>query len=165
MESACLYDADTIDANIGLPAFVRNIYIHHHYYDQRRTPDSPSIATVLHERPLEYLAPYIRENLPQWAHGKRKDFVPRLLTAAGRELGDQRIDRLLRHFSWLSNELDVFAERPDHTGIDVVVHYDPPTTRVWKKRRAISPRCGLKMAPVPNLCLYRRDSQGDCRLV
>ncbi|NLT73315.1 MAG: HD domain-containing protein [Chloroflexi bacterium] len=122
-ESGCLYDADTIDANIGLPAFVRNIYIHHHYYDQRKGPDAPSIGQILLDRPLEYLEPYIRANLPEWAEGKRRDFVPRLVTASGRELGGTRIDRLLKHFAWLSDELDVFAEHPDHTGIDVVVHY------------------------------------------
>jgi putative nucleotidyltransferase with HDIG domain len=123
IESNCLYDADTIDANIGLPAFVRNIYIHHHYYDQRKGSDAPAIATVLCERPLEYLTPYIRENLPQWAHSKRRDFCPRLFTASGRQLADQRIDRLLVHFDWLNQELDAFAVQPDHTGIDVVVHY------------------------------------------
>ena len=155
IESACLYDADTIDANIGLPAFLRNIYIHYHYYDQRRAPEAAPIATVLQERPLEYLVPYIRESLPQWAHGKRRDFVPRLLTAAGRELGDRRIDRLLQHFSWLSDELDTFAVRPDHTGIDVVVYYmthtDDPSVaeetrhlaEVWARAGASARTCAF----------------------
>jgi putative nucleotidyltransferase with HDIG domain len=155
IESACLYDADTIDANIGLPAFVRNIYIHHHYYDQRRASDAPSIATMLDERPLEYLVPYIRENLPQWAHSKRRDFVPRLFTASARQLGDQRIDRLLMHFDWLSEELNAFAVQPDHTGIDVVVHYmthtDDPSVagetrhlaEVWAQGGASSRTCAF----------------------
>ncbi len=148
VESACLYDADTIDANIGLPAFVRNIYIHHHAFDQRKVPEAPSITTVLRERPLDYLAPYIRESLPQWAVGKRRDFVPRLLTPGGRELADRRIDRLLEHLAWLSDELELFAIQPDHTGVDVVVHYmthtDDPSiaeetrhlARVWAEQGA-----------------------------
>lgn len=123
VESGCLYDADTIDANIGLPAFIRNIYIHLHYYNQRKAPEAPPIETLLRERPLEYLRPYIGANLPQWNEGKRRDFVPRLQTDAGRALAVARLDRLAQTFAWLGQELDVHAVQPDHTGVDVVLHY------------------------------------------
>jgi putative nucleotidyltransferase with HDIG domain len=123
VESGCLYDADTIDANIGLPAFVRNIYIHLHYHDRRKAPEAPTIETLLRERPLEYLQPYIRENLPTWNEGKRRDFVPRLRTVAGRTLAQARLDRLAETLAWLGQELDAYAEQADHTGVDVVLHY------------------------------------------
>ncbi len=123
VESGCLYDADTIDANMGLPAFIRNIYIHLHHYNQRRAPDAPTIETLLQERPLDYLRPYICENLPQWNEGKRRDFIPRLQTEAGRALAQARLDRLAKTFAWLSQELEAYAQQADHTGIDVVLHY------------------------------------------
>jgi putative nucleotidyltransferase with HDIG domain len=123
VESGCLYDADTIDANIGLPAFIRNIYIHLHYYDRRKAPDAPTIETLLRERPLAYLRPYIGDNLPQWNEGKRRDFIPRLRTEAGRRLAQARVERLAETFAWLGQELDAYAERADHTGVDVVLHY------------------------------------------
>ncbi len=123
VESGCLYDADTIDANIGLPAFVRNIYIHLHYHDQRKAPEAPTIESLLRESPLEYLRPYIGENLPQWNEGKRRDFIPRLQTEAGRDLAQARVDRLAATFAWLGQELNAYARRADHTGVDVVLHY------------------------------------------
>jgi putative nucleotidyltransferase with HDIG domain len=123
VESGCLYDADTIDANIGLPAFIRNIYIHLHYYNQRKAPEAPTIETLLRERPLEYLRPYIGDNLPQWNEGKRRDFIPRLQSAAGRALAQARVERLAETFAWLGRELDAYAGQADHTGVDVVLHY------------------------------------------
>lgn len=122
IESRCLYDADTIDANIGLPAFIRNIYIHLHYYNRRKPPEAPTIEAILQESPLDYLRPYIQENLPQWAEGKRRDFIPKLQTEAGRTLAEARIERLKNILAWLSEELESSAVG-DHLGIDVVLHY------------------------------------------
>ena len=93
VESRCLYDADTIDANIGLPAFARNIYINLRYYG-RRNPGAPPIDALLAEDPTAFLRPYIGEQLPSWAHGKAQDFVPKLLTEAGRWLALERLRRL-----------------------------------------------------------------------
>ena len=75
IESRCLYDADTIDANIGLPAFVRNIYINLHFYETRnpgaRLPDfaahyptGKANASYSAESMalLDYLQPYITAN-------------------------------------------------------------------------------------------------------
>ena len=58
-------DADTIDANVGLPAFVRNIYINLHFYDQRKAPEAPPIAQVLQDE--EYL-PEERRRSPRDPH-------------------------------------------------------------------------------------------------
>jgi len=123
IESRCLYDADTIDANIGLPAFVRNIYINLHFYDARHAKDGPPIAKVLRENPVEFLRPYVTENLPNWSAGKRRDFVPRLLTEAGVRLSEERLDRLDALFACMAGELDGFSLNGHHACLNAVLHY------------------------------------------
>lgn len=123
LESACLYDADTIDANIGLPALVRNIYINLHFYDQRRQPGAPDIVTLLRQAPLDYLRPYLTENLPRWNAGKHRDFTPKLLTATGRRLATERIARLERLLAAMAEDLPRYAAGADHSTVDVALHY------------------------------------------
>ena len=120
-ESLCLYDADTIDANIGLPAFVRNIYIHLHFYEARN-PTARPLDNLLTNAPLEYLDPYVREKLKPWAQGKLRDFVPRLRTAAGRELARARLERLDAVFDQLEQELCEPANLTSGA-LAVVLHY------------------------------------------
>jgi len=112
VESRCLYDADTIDANIGLPAFVRNVYIHLHYRDVRLAPGDVPTDEILRDSPLDYLGPYIRERLPAWSLGKRNDFVPRLLCPTSVDLADARLRRLDWVWARLARELDA----PDGMG-------------------------------------------------
>ncbi|MFP3897355.1 MAG: HD domain-containing protein [Anaerolineales bacterium] len=123
IESRCLSDADTIDANIGLPAFVRNIYIHLHFHDLRKAPEEPSVATLLQEKPSEYLKPYIIDNLPRWVRGKRRDFVPRLRTDAAREIALARLERLEGIFQRLEKEARIFPSNGDHQYLEIVLHY------------------------------------------
>ncbi len=123
VESRALYDADTIDANIGLPAFVRNIYISLHFYDGRRAPGAPAIGDVLRDAPLDFLRPYITENLPRWNQGKQRDFIPKLLTAAGRQLAAERVERLARVFATMAEDLGPFSQGMDHSTVDVALHY------------------------------------------
>jgi putative nucleotidyltransferase with HDIG domain len=155
MEARCLYDADTIDANIGLPAFVRNIYINLHFYDQRRGAAEPPIAETLASDPLRFLGPYIRENLPRWARGKRQDFVPKLTTAAGREVAIARLDRLDALFGELGADLETLSPGVDHSRIDLVLHYmrhtDDP--RVWDETEHLHRAWQLASAPGPSLQL------------
>lgn len=123
VESRCLCDADTIDANIGLPAFVRNIYIHLHFHDLRKAPEEPSVGTLLQENPSQYLAPYITDNLPRWVRGKRRDFVPRLRTDTAREIALARLERLEGVFQRLEKEARAFPSNGDHPYLDIVLHY------------------------------------------
>jgi putative nucleotidyltransferase with HDIG domain len=123
VESRCLYDADTIDANIGLPAFVRNIYINLHFFDQRKSAGTPPIAALLRDAPMGFLRPYVGENLPRWVAGKRQDFIPRLTTVAGRELAAIRLHRLERTFDCLASELDTFSPNGHKQCLDIVLHY------------------------------------------
>jgi hypothetical protein len=126
IESRCLYDADTIDANIGLPAFVRNIYINLHFYDGRKAPEAPGIDEVLASAPISFLRPYITENLPNWSAGKRRDFVPKLLTAAAVPLCEARLERLERYWRAFAADLaryDDAATAAHHVCLDVMLHY------------------------------------------
>jgi putative nucleotidyltransferase with HDIG domain len=123
VESQCLADADTIDANVGLPAFVRNIYINLHFFDQRKAPEAPPIAQVLREGPVGFLRPYVSENLPRWNAGKRRDFVPKLLTVAAQTLADRRLQRLDDLFGSMAEELGTFGANGRRSRLEVVLHY------------------------------------------
>jgi len=123
LESRCLYDADTIDANIGLPAFVRNIYINLHFHDLRKSSGTVSTATLLQENPSDYVRPYVIENLPRWVSGKRRDCMPRLLTDTAHEIALARLERLDAIFQHMSHELEAFASDGDHQYLKIVLHY------------------------------------------
>ncbi|MBC7235695.1 MAG: HD domain-containing protein [Chloroflexi bacterium] len=123
LEARCLYDADTIDANIGLPAFVRNIYINLHFHDRRKAPDTPPLEWRLQHDPQSFLDEYIRVNLPRWVQGKRQDFVPRLLTATARQMAHERLLRLERVFEDLAEELPSFNPARADGRLAVVWHY------------------------------------------
>ena len=119
----CLYDADTIDANIGLPAFIRNIYINSHFYDLRKDPGAPDLETLLRSNPIDYLRPYIVEKLPSWTEGKERDFIPRLLTTMARQLATRRLERLRRIWISLAEELDTFDWHRSHGRLAVLLYY------------------------------------------
>ena len=120
--SLCLYDADLIDANIGLPAFVRNIYIHQHFYDLRRTANQPAMATLLKENPRTYLEPYIRETLIRLIEGKARDFPPQLRTAAARALAEARLSRLQAFAGQLVLELVAWEHNIRHGSLAVMLY-------------------------------------------
>jgi putative nucleotidyltransferase with HDIG domain len=145
IESLCLYDADTIDANIGLPAFVRNIYIHLHFYEQREA-SAGSLDELLVNEPLTYLGPYVREKLRPWAEGKLRDLCPRLRTAAGRELAETRLRRLEATFSQLEAELQTLATSLQHGGLAVLLHYMRHRDRasIAAKTRSLVHDCAVR---------------------
>ncbi|MBI2939343.1 MAG: HD domain-containing protein [Chloroflexi bacterium] len=92
----CLYDADTIDANIGLPAFYRNIQITMNRMEKDYSRRGEALNAYLAENLETFLNPYLRERIPSWNAGKRDDFIPKLATAAGREVAAERVDQLDR---------------------------------------------------------------------
>ena len=123
IESCCLYDADTTDANIGLPAFVRNIYINLHFHDLRKAQETPAVARLLREDPLAYLSPYVLDRLPSWVASKRRDFIPRLRTGSARDLAQARLERLESVFCCLAQELDAFASNSHGSCLSVILHF------------------------------------------
>src|SRR5438132_507422 len=77
VESRILYDADTIDPNVGLTAFYRNIQINAGGWHRRgETPD---------------LEAYVR-GLPRWVNMK-DEFMDHMLTQRGREIAAERQQR------------------------------------------------------------------------
>jgi len=94
IEARCLYDADLIDANIGLPAFIRHIYIHRHFYDTRRAPGQSAFHALMESAARNYLEPYVREALSRWIEGKERDFPPQLRTEAGLGIAHERLLRI-----------------------------------------------------------------------
>ncbi len=106
LEGKVLYDADTIDANIGLPAFYRNIQISMHGQDNQYAKRGERFVDWLREHLHEYLQTYFRERIPTWIEGKDRDFVPKMTTGAGRQVAQQRLDRLRQINSTLTDELE-----------------------------------------------------------
>jgi len=123
IESHCLYDADTIDANIGLPAFVRNIYIRLHFYDRRRSPDQATLNELLRRGPRAYLSLYISDDLEKWVEGKRRDFTPRLFTSSARALAQRRLTRLQAHIYHMRQELVTYPQDGTIACLDLVWHF------------------------------------------
>lgn len=153
IESCCLYDADTIDANIGLPALVRNLYINLHFYDQRRGRGESSFAEILSGDPAPFLASYVGDSLPRWAEGKRRDFVGKLTTRAGCALAATRLNRLDRLLGAMQEELEQLASGPDHSRIDLLMHYmrrtDDPS--IWVETEHLRSTWSQQCAPEPTL--------------
>ena len=102
----CLYDADTIDANIGMPAFYRNIQISLRNQDVQYSARGEHFPTWLDENLAHFLQGYLRERIPTWIESKAQDFVPKLMTDAGKAVATARLDRLRSTVQMLIEELD-----------------------------------------------------------
>ena len=89
IENQILYDADTMDPNVGYTGFFRNIHIHAYFALQRGSWD---------------LEEYVR-NLPRWINSKQ-EFVDNLLTESAREVAQARQDRNQHLFTQMVDELD-----------------------------------------------------------
>jgi hypothetical protein len=88
-ESRILYDADTIDPNLGLTAFYRNIQIHAGGLLRRgQSPD---------------LEGYVK-GLPRWVNMK-DEFIGKMITQRGREIAAERQERSRRLCAQLQDEL------------------------------------------------------------
>ena len=106
LEGRILYEADTIDSNLGLVAFFRNIGIHIHNMVQRTGRAD--------------LGDYI-ETIPRWLDMK-EDFLPRMQTATGREVGEIRQERNREIWSRIEQEKEDF-ELNETYGILGIVRY------------------------------------------
>jgi hypothetical protein len=93
VESRILYDADTIDPNVGLTAFYRNIQIH--------------AGSVLRRGQTPDLESYVR-GLPRWV-GMKDEFVAKMLTDCGKEIAAERQLRNRQLCAQLQDELEAFA--------------------------------------------------------
>lgn len=101
-----LYDADTIDANIGLPAFYRNIRITLHRMEQDYDRRGENLDEYLSSNLHSFLSSYLRERIVGWIDGKRNDFIGRLTTESGRAVAEERIRRLTDEVNAMIDELE-----------------------------------------------------------
>lgn len=106
VEGKCLYDADTIDANIGLPAFYRNIRISMHRQEDQFAQRGEDLDAWLDANRDAFLREYLGEKVPAWNEGKRRDFVGKLTLASAREVASARVDRLAVLLEEMARELD-----------------------------------------------------------
>lgn len=126
-----LYDADTIDANIGLPAFYRNIRITMHRMEQDYGRRGEDLDRYLADNLQPYLSGYLREKIPTWVEGKRTDFINKLTTENGRAVARERIERLAEDVASMIDELDDFPNNVQRGRLAIVrrfvVHRDNPS--------------------------------------
>ena len=106
LEGRILYESDTIDSNLGLVAFFRNIGIHTH--------------SMLQRNGKAELSDYI-EGIPRWLDMK-EDFLPRMQTETGHKRGEARQKQNWEMWSWIEKEKEDF-ELNEIYGILGIVKY------------------------------------------
>ncbi len=106
LEGRILYEADTIDSNLGMVAFFRNIGIHTYYMVERTGGID--------------LRAYI-EGIPRWLNMK-EDFLPRMQTDTGCKVGDARQKRNWEIWKQMEKEKEDF-ELNETYGILGIVKY------------------------------------------
>ncbi|HEX5414114.1 MAG TPA: HD domain-containing protein [Chloroflexota bacterium] len=115
-----LYDADTVDANIGLPAFYRNIQISMHRMDGDYAKRGEDLVAFLNQNLRDYLLTYLTDRIPTWNEGKRRDFVPKLWTETGRRVANDRVDYLAGEVEGMVAELNDFDHNVTHGRLALV---------------------------------------------
>ena len=110
LEGRCLYDADTIDANIGHPALYRNIQISMHFLERDQAARGAPVDDLLAANLRERLHQYVFERWPAWVHGKNRDFVERMTTEAGRRRALARLQRLAATLAAMQAEMEEFED-------------------------------------------------------
>lgn len=114
LEARILYEADTIDSNLGLVAFFRNIGIHIHSMVSR---------TGRYD-----LKEYI-ETIPRWLNMK-EDFIPKMQTETGRKIGIARQKRNWEIWSLIEKEKEDFQLNETYGILGIVKYfmtcYDDP---------------------------------------
>ena len=118
-----LYDADSIDANIGLPAFYRNIQITMHRMEQEYARRGESLDDYMRTELEPFLSGYLRERIPAWIHGKDTDFVAKLTTEAGRQAARARIEALSRETVAMADELNEFDRNIERGRLAIVKRF------------------------------------------
>ena len=120
IEGKVLNDADTVDANIGLPAFYRNIQISLHREDETYAKRGETFLDWLRQNLPAYLDTYLKEKIPTWIEGKQRDFVHKLNTPSAQRVAQQRLDRLRQVNDSLVQELEALERALEDGGLAVV---------------------------------------------
>jgi putative nucleotidyltransferase with HDIG domain len=124
VEGAIIYDADTIDSNIGLPALYRNLMITLRQRDKAaQAKGHPNADDELLADPEAFLRPWILERLPNWVNSKHRDFVVKMTTESAKELADARIERLGHLVEQFAHELSDFDASTRHGRLGVLWYF------------------------------------------
>ena len=107
IENQVLYDADTMDPNVGYTAFFRNIHIHAYYAIKRSGRFD--------------LEGYVA-GLPRFVDSKQS-FADSLLTESAREVANRRQDRKRRLFAQLAAELSDMPTNRKYGLLGVIEHF------------------------------------------
>jgi len=118
-----LYDADTIDANIGLPAFYRNIQITMHRLEGEMQRKGEDLDTYLADSLPTYLEGYLGERIPTWVNGKRDDFISKLSTESGRAVARERTDFLSAEATAMHAELADYSTNIERGRLAIVKRF------------------------------------------
>lgn len=164
IEGRCLYDADTIDANIGHPAFFRNIHIGMRNLERQYHQRDESLDDFLHHSMRQHLEQYVRERLLPWIAGKDKDFVPKMTTEAGRQRAIDRIERLTETVGAMIGEMANYDEEIERGRLAVVVYFirnrkNPSLSAQFPELHARWPR-GLDTGAAMFLATLQREVDG-----
>lgn len=114
LEGRILYEADTMDSNLGLVAFFRNIGIH--------------IYSMVNRSGKADLKEYI-EGIPRWLDMK-EDFLSKMQTDTGRKIGEARQRRNWEVWSWIEKEKEDFELNETYGTLSIIKYfvscYDDP---------------------------------------
>ena len=89
-----MYDADTIDANLGLPALYRNMQNSLHRLEHQAAEQGLALDPALGSHLHDLMRDVVCARWPAWVAGKYRDFVVRMTTEAGRRQAQTRVARL-----------------------------------------------------------------------
>jgi len=107
LEARIIYEADTMDSNLGLTAFFRNIGIHTHFMVEKSgTAD---------------LKEYI-EGIPKWLDMKQ-DFIPSMQTETGRKVGEARQNRNWHIWHQIEKEKEDFDLNETYGILGIVKYF------------------------------------------
>lgn len=105
-EERVLYDADTIDADVGLPALLRNLYINLHREEERRSRQGEDFVGWVDGRRPEFYRWWLGDKVPTWINSRRQMFLDRMVTSSARRLAERRYDRLWEWVQLLRDEIE-----------------------------------------------------------
>ena len=107
LEKQILYEADTLDSNIGLTAFYRNIQIRTHYAIKKRG----------HADLSEYIP-----TIAPWISRKRS-FMEKIVTATGVTIAETRLQRMNFFYSQILNDYHNHFEPSRRFGLLGIMQY------------------------------------------